>query len=286
MPRLPCPTEPICGPTTSYLTFKDTRSEGSSYQLLHQLNTPKHLLIESEADYATIALTRRAQEGWTFLDPNEISQGEEETEAEYHYTTGQIPSLSGKTKSSRRSAMNSQESIVDADANKHGDQRHKGQISDRLDNVNAERESHSKKYPHQHRNASRASDAENKHMVYSSDEGSGSDYSSRTTSDDYELDRLTTEDGFSDDAESGMTNKDKRHRKRRRRKAARMDEIFAGNINAPQSNKKNIHRKIYMAWLINALLVASWYAFSLSISIVSEESVLSEHPASTDSFPV
>ena len=46
-------------------------------------------------------------------------------------------------------------------------------------------------------------------ICLSSDEGHGSDFSSRTTGKDFELDHFTAEDPFSDDAETGITKKDK-----------------------------------------------------------------------------
>ncbi len=217
------------------------------------------------------------------MDADKEPRGEEEEQAGHHGSTKQISSLSGRVESLHRPSIGYEDSTAGSDADADhlssdmdgtgdGYRRRRAQIMDGLENGNAIKKGFRKKHAHRHRDASRASDEENKQLVYSSDEGHGSEFSSRTTSEDFELDHLTTEDPFNDDAETGMTKKDKKHRKRRRRKAVRMDERFAGNVKASKPNKKFTYRDIYKAWLINALLVASWYAFSLSISIVSEES--------------
>lgn len=215
------------------------------------------------------------------MDVNSRPHGEEEEQAGHHHPTEQISRLSESADSPSRLSIDSQYSGAGTDADADllssdmdgaadGYRRRRAQLMDGLENGSARRKRNNKKHIHRHRNASRVRDDEDKQLVYSSNEEHSSDVSSRTTSDDFELDHLTADDPFSDDEETGMTKKDKRHRKRRRRKAARMDERFAGNIKASKPNKNSAYREIYKAWLINALLVASWYAFSLSISIVSE----------------
>ena len=223
----------------------------------------------------------RALDGWTPMEVDRGPQGEEKEQAGHHNPAEQISRLSDSAESLSRSSIDSQNSGsgTDADADllssdmdgaADGYRRRRAQLMDGLENGSARRKKYSMKHIHRHRNASRARNEENKQLVYSSDEEHASDISSRTTSDDFELDHLTADDPFSDDEETGMTKKDKRHKKRRRRKAARMDERFAGNVKPSKPNKNFTYREVYKAWLINALLVASWYAFSLSISIVSE----------------
>ena len=215
------------------------------------------------------------------MDADKNPHGEEQ--GEQHPATKNRSRASGKAKSLRSSSIDSQHPIVDTDADADllssdmdgagdGYRRRRAQIMNGLEYGNARRKNSDKKHVHRHRIASGASDQENKQLVYSSDDGHGSDFSSRTTSDDFELDRLTTEDPFSDDMEAGMTKKNKNHRKRRRRKAVRMDERLAGGGKASKPHNQFSYSAIYTAWLVNALLVASWYAFSLSISIVSEDS--------------
>lgn len=214
------------------------------------------------------------------MDADKESRGEEEERAGYHHPKEQDSGLSGKAKPLHRSSIDRKDSTAGTDADADllssdmdsagdGHRRRRVQLMDGLENGSSRKKRSSRKHAHRYRNALGASDQENKQLVYSSDEGHGSDLSSRTTSDDFELDRLNAEDPYSDDAETGMTKKDKKNRKRRRRTAIRMDERFAGNIKVSKPAKRFSYSEIYKAWLINALLVASWYVFSLSISIVS-----------------
>lgn len=218
------------------------------------------------------------------MDADKEPQGEEDEQAAQPHPTEHISISSARAKSLPKSSIDSQDSTAgtdgdgdaglasDMDGTGDGYRRRRAQILDGLETERSRRKVSRKTHVHLRRNATGAPDEENKQLVYSSDEGHGSDVSSRTTSEDFELDHLTAEDPFSDDdEETGMTKRDKVRRKRRRRKAVRLDERFAGNLKTSKPNKKFIYSEIYKAWLINALLVASWYAFSLSISIVSED---------------
>ena len=221
------------------------------------------------------------------MDADKKPQREEEEQAGHQDLTERTSKTPGRLQSSHRPSINSQDSAAstdtdadissDMDGAGDGYRRRRALLMDSLENENARSKLSRKKHGHRYRNASGASDEENKQLVYTSDDGHGSDFSSRTTSDDFELDHLTTEGPLSDDAETGMMKKDQKRRKRRRRKAARMDERFAGSIKASKPNRKFTYREMYQAWLINALLVASWYAFSLSISIVSEQGLFPRH---------
>ena len=216
------------------------------------------------------------------MDADKEPRAEEEEQTGPHRNAGDSSNLTGNADSLHRSNVDSQgpSAGTDADADLSSDmdgavegyRRRRARLMEGLENKNVMRKSFGKKHVHRHRNAPGVSDEENKQLMCSSDEGHGSDYSSRTTSEDVELDRLTAQDPFSDDTEAGMTKEDQRNRKRRRRKAVRMDERFAGSVKASRPNNKFSYSAIYTAWLVNALLVASWYAFSLSISIVSEAS--------------
>ena len=230
---------------------------------------------------------QRALAGWTPMDADNVPQGEAEEHAIHHRPTKQTSTLSGRNTTSSRSSITSQDPAASTDADADADllasdmddaavgyRRRRAQLMDRLENVNAGW----KENVDRHRNTSGAPNEEDKQLAYSSDESHASEFSSRTTSEDFELDHLTTEDPFSDDQEAGMTKRDKRHRKRRRRKAVRMDERFAGNIKVSRPNKAFTHNGVYTASLINALLVASWYAFSLSISIVSKDEEPQDNP--------
>ena len=126
-----------------------------------------------------------------------------------------------------------------------------------------QRRKHSRR---QHRNGIKAPD--DKHLAYSSDDEHGSDFSSMTTSDDVELSHLASDDALTDDEETGLTKKDKEHRKRKRRRNARLDGKVAGNSKILKQGNKDADKNVMKAMFINVLLIASWYLFSLSISIV------------------
>ena len=223
------------------------------------------------------------------MDTDKKSRAEGEEQTGHHHTTEYSSNVSGKAEALQRSSTDSQDSTGGADADADllssdmdgagdGYRRRRAQLMKGLGNGNVKKKSSSKKTARRNQDASGASGEENKQTVYSSDESHGSDFSSKTTSEDFELDRLTAEDPFSDDMEAGRTKKDKKYRRRRRRKAVRMDERFASSIKVSKPNHQFSYNAIYTAWLVNALLVASWYAFSLSISIVSEESAPPPNP--------
>lgn len=215
------------------------------------------------------------------MDAHKEPQGEEEEQAGHHHPTEKTSGPSGRVESLPRSSIDNQDSAAGTDADADllssdmdgagdGYRRRRAQLMNRLENGSARRKRSSKKHVRNHRNPTGAPDEGNEQLAYFSDEGHGSDFSSRTTSEELELDHLTAEHSFSDDEETGMTKKDKRHRKRRRKKAMRIDERFVGNVKASKPNRKSTYSEIYKAWLINALLVASWYTFSLSISIYNK----------------
>ena len=228
------------------------------------------------------------------MDADKENQEEEEEQAVHHHSTEQRSKLSGRATSFPRSSIDSQGSAAgmgadadlpsDTEGTRDGYRRPRAQPMANLENGIVSKHDSSKKHSRRHRNVSGAPDEENKQLVYSSDEGHGSEFSSRTTSEDFELDHLAADDPFSDDEETEMAKKYERRRKRRRRKAGRMDERFPGDMEASKPDKQSTYRQIYRAWIINALLVASWYVFSLSISIVSEDMQPSVPPTRPKSF--
>lgn len=110
---------------------------------------------------------------------------------------------------------------------------------------------------------------ESEQEAYSSDEDHVSDFSSRSNSDDVELHRIASEDGLTDDEETGLTREDKRNRKRRKKKNTLLDQRIIGTGKVSKQDGNSADKNVLRASLINALLIASWYLFSLSISIVS-----------------
>lgn len=107
----------------------------------------------------------------------------------------------------------------------------------------------------------------------SSEDNNGSDFSSRCTSDDVELQNISTEDDMTDDEEAGLNAQDKSHRRRRRNRNIQLDQRVTRVDQAAKQEKSKADKNVLRALLINALLIASWYLFSLSISIVGQSTL-------------
>lgn len=119
------------------------------------------------------------------------------------------------------------------------------------------------------RNDNDGQESESKHAEYVLRDES---HSPQSIIDDVELHQLNSEgeDGLTDDEETGLTKKNnKRHRKRRRKHTSQDDDDIGGKTKLMSQEKSSADRSVLKALLINALLIASWYLFSLSISIVS-----------------
>ena len=178
---------------------------------------------------------------------------------------------------SKRPSQDSQDAIdtvSDVDASSpdmdgvgEGYRRRRAQLMAGLENGHARGKGHRKRSRRQHRNAMGTPNGEGKHLAYSSDESS--EFSSKSTSDDVELSHLASDDALEDDEETGLTKKEREHRKRRRRRATRLDGRIAANVKASKQEQKVADWNVLKAMIINVALIASWYLFSLSISIVS-----------------
>lgn len=114
---------------------------------------------------------------------------------------------------------------------------------------------------------------ERTHRTKPLDNSNTSVLSSPCISDDVELHDLSTEDNFTEDEEIGLNAQDKRYRKRRRRKNAQLHQRVATGGETSKQEKSKADKNVLQAVLINALLIASWYLFSLSISIVGHTHV-------------
>ena len=97
-------------------------------------------------------------------------------------------------------------------------------------------------------------------------DGSSED-ESRSTSDDVELEDLSDED-LHDDEETGLTKKDKKRKKRRRRRNTLLNQRVAAEVKLTEMEKRDALRNVVKRLLINGSLIALWYTFSLSISLV------------------
>ena len=92
-----------------------------------------------------------------------------------------------------------------------------------------------------------------------SDDGQASDFSSRSTSEDVELDDMSSDDGL-DGEETGLTKEDRRRRRRRKKRHTRMNERIAGDGMAGREGKGLTDQSVLKRSLINALLIGLWYA--------------------------
>jgi len=90
-----------------------------------------------------------------------------------------------------------------------------------------------------------------------------------STSDNVELADLSEEDGLQDDEETGLTGKDKRRIKKRKRRNTLLDHRIAGEVQITAEEKREADQNVLRRSLVNGLLIGLWYIFSLSISIVS-----------------
>ena len=145
--------------------------------------------------------------------------------------------------------------------------RRRAQLMAGLENGNAAGRREKRRSRRQGRKVSGALD--DKHPAHSSDDGHTSDFSSMSTSDDVELSHMMSEDALTDDEETGLTAKDKEHRKRKRRRHTRLDGRIVGVPKTSKDGQQVADRNVIEAMIINVLLIVSWYIFSLSISIVS-----------------
>ena len=101
------------------------------------------------------------------------------------------------------------------------------------------------------------------------EDGDSSDFSSHSTGDDIELHYIKKENGLTDDEETGLDREDMKRRRRKKRKNTLLDQRVIGSKDTSSQDRNLADRSVLNALLINTLLIASWYFFSLSISIVS-----------------
>lgn len=87
---------------------------------------------------------------------------------------------------------------------------------------------------------------------------------------DYSGDESYTDEDLQDDEETGLTQLDKQRRQRKRQRNTQFDQRIArekSDLSAEE--RKEADRNVVKSLLINVGLILLWYAFSLSISIVS-----------------
>lgn len=213
------------------------------------------------------------------MDAGEHTKGGDTPQSK-DFSTGKLLHSNHREESvSSRPSLDSQDSdpVTDADVDfisadmdgvGEGYRRRRAQWMDGLGNKRTRDQRPSKKHPRRFRNPTGTPDGERIETSYFSDDGHGSDYSSKSTSDNVELNHIASEEDVNDDEESGLTKIDRRHRERRRRKPT-IEERVAGNVKVCKTERRIADRNVLKTLAFNSLLVASWYIFSLSISIVS-----------------
>ena len=82
---------------------------------------------------------------------------------------------------------------------------------------------------------------------------------SRSSSGDFELDKLSSGDGFTDD-EVGLTIPERRRRRRRKRRNTLLDERVVTDTDIGKRERKLADMSVLKSSAINALLIGSWYA--------------------------
>ncbi|KAF2735380.1 TPT-domain-containing protein [Polyplosphaeria fusca] len=98
-----------------------------------------------------------------------------------------------------------------------------------------------------------------------------SDSSGRTESTDLELDEMRSQDGLEDDEETGLTGRDRRRRRRRKRRNTNLDQrVVADHVRYTKDEEKMANQSLIRSMLINGLLIALWYLFSISISVYNK----------------
>lgn len=96
------------------------------------------------------------------------------------------------------------------------------------------------------------------------------DSAPRSSSDDWELDEMLSEDGLDDDEETGLTHQERSKRKRRKRRNTIMSERIAQDSKELAKEERRLANATFLRdALINAILIGMWYTFSISISVVS-----------------
>jgi solute carrier family 35 protein C2 len=77
-----------------------------------------------------------------------------------------------------------------------------------------------------------------------------------------------SDEDLHDDEEAGLTGGDRRRKQHKRRRNTQLDQRVAPDM-VTEDERKEADRNVVKDLLINGVLIALWYTFSLSISLVS-----------------
>lgn len=104
------------------------------------------------------------------------------------------------------------------------------------------------------------------------------------SSDTMEMDDMASDEDLDDDEETGLTHAERKKRRRRKDDNSRLNERVAGDASSIRSTrsirteeKKLVDASIVRNITINALLIALWYSFSISISVYNKWMFSSEN---------
>lgn len=90
------------------------------------------------------------------------------------------------------------------------------------------------------------------------------------SSSDVEMDNMHTDDEMSDDEETGLTHTQRKKRRRRRRRSTRLDERVVNSEDKAHATEEIARASIVRSYAVNAVLIALWYSFSISISVYNK----------------
>lgn len=98
----------------------------------------------------------------------------------------------------------------------------------------------------------------------------GKAFPGRDSSSDWEMNEMLSDDNFDDDDEAGLTNGDKDQRRQRKRtNTLLLHERIANGGDTRALEEKIAVQSFWRNATINGVLIALWYTFSISISVVS-----------------
>lgn len=87
-------------------------------------------------------------------------------------------------------------------------------------------------------------------------------------SEEHELDAIGS-DGEEVDEETGLTGKERQKHLQRKRRQDALDARIAGGNGLSLDERQAADKSVVRRLTVNAALIAAWYVFSLSISLVS-----------------
>jgi solute carrier family 35 protein C2 len=101
------------------------------------------------------------------------------------------------------------------------------------------------------------------------DADGSSDGSDMTSSDDFELDDIVSENGLEDDEETGLTSQDRQKRRKRKRRGTLLNERVAPGADTREEELRLANSSFWSAVIMNSVLIGLWYLFSIAITVVS-----------------